>query len=164
MRHTDKTKSRLSKSRKGKNNPFYGRKHTEASKEKMRRWSREKNNSRKYDLSPMSIVIPEGNTLAYISGIIDADGSIRFSKNRPFVAIYNSSKPLMDWACETIGATISAVDKRGRVPGYTWRISASKDVYHLCKAMLPLLIVKKEDCQKVIDFLEDKYGLEKLNS
>ena len=46
---------------------------------------------------------------------------------------------------------------------YAWNITATHDVYCLANILLPRLIVKFEDAQEIIDFLEKKYGKERLN-
>jgi len=144
--------------RKGKKNPFYGKKHSEETKRKMSKWTRKHNANRQYGLKPISVCTPNVNDLHYLAGMIDADGSIRFSKGRPFVAVYNSNKKLMSWLINTVGGRGLSEDKRGREVSYTWRIGATKDVYILCKMLEPILIVKKKDAKTALTFLDKKYG------
>lgn len=158
MIHTKETKSKISKSRKGENNPFYGKKHTPETRAKLSANLKKYNQNRTYDLKDISIKIPDINDLHYLAGMIDADGSIRFSKGRPFVAVYNSNNELMNWIINKVGGTISGKDKRGREISYTWRVGATRNVYLLCVALMPILKVKKNDADIVIKHLIEKYG------
>lgn len=158
MKHTDKSKKSLSEMRKGENNPFYGKKHSPETRKKLAANLKKYRENRTYDLKDCSISIPNENDLYYLAGMIDADGSIRFAKGRPFVAVYNVSKPLMDWIIKNIGGSITGKDKRGREISYQWKIMAAKDVYSLCICLLPILKIKQEDAKKAINHLKEKYG------
>lgn len=158
MKHTDETKKKLSNQRKGKKNPFYGKKHTPETRKKLAENLKKYRENRTYDLKDISISIPKKNDLHYLAGIIDADGSIRFTKGRPFIAIYNVSKPLMNWVIKNVGGSITGKDKRGREVSYQWKIMAAKDVYALCTHLIPILKIKQEDAIKAINHLKEKYG------
>jgi hypothetical protein len=159
MRHTEESKNRLSEMRKGKNNPFYGKKHTAEAKEKMRKATKEYNIKRQYSLGPRTIKEIEDRDLMYLAGMVDADGSIRFRKDKyPFVAVYNQSEDLMKWLTTIIGGKVTGKDKRGRKPSYQWTVQGARDVFFLCYSLLPNLIVKGEDAIKVIIYLDNKYG------
>lgn len=83
MKHTEETKRKLSEMRKGKKNPFYGKTHTEEAKRKMALATRRRNLSTgQYNLAQQKVTIPKGGALAYFAGLIDADGSIRFVKEK----------------------------------------------------------------------------------
>lgn len=157
MVHTEETKARLSKMRKGKANPFYGKKHTDATKMLMRKHTKAMNDRGKFSLKSPSIKVILNDDLYYLAGLLDGEGSIRFVKGRPFVAIYNTHKGVIDWVINTVGGCIGGIDKRGRVPAYQWKITSAADVYTLCKMLLPILKIKKEDCKVAIDFLVNKY-------
>ena len=107
MRHTDETKRKLSEMRKGEKNPFYGKKHSPETKAKIAQWTREFNASRQYELNPLSITIPIEPDLSYIAGIVDGEGSIRFHRERPFIAIYNTDTRLMDWLQKKLGGHVN---------------------------------------------------------
>ncbi len=164
MVHSESTRRKLSEMRKGKNNPFYGKHHTAAAKLKMANWTRRQNAKREYDLNPVSVRVPKNKMwLGYLAGMVDADGSIRSRRGRPFVAVYNTNKRLMGFLCQEIGGKITGTDMRGRVPSYAWQVQAARDVYLLCRSLAPILLVKDGDALTVIDFLEKKYGKDKLN-
>jgi len=158
MHHTEATKQKLSAMRKGAANPFFGKKHTPETRAKLASHLRSCSTNRTYDISPLSLMIPRDNDLAYLAGIIDGEGSIRFRRGRPFVAIYNSDANLKQWVKDKTGIDPTWQDFRGRVPGWQWCISAAADVYLLCDRLTPFLVVKKADAMAAMDHLDSKYG------
>lgn len=164
MEHTQKTKDGLSKMRAGKNNPFYNCTHTEEAIARIRAASGERSSKGRYTPRESRIKIPnDAISLGYLAGIIDGEGSIRFRKDRPFVAVYNTSMDLMNWLIDHVGGGITGVDRRGRELSYQWSISAAREVYLLCNSIDYLLIIKRNDAVDAITFLEEKYGVEVLN-
>lgn len=163
MKHTEETKQKLSKIRKGNKNPFFGKKHTPETIAKMRA-SCKQNCKGRLDLADVSIKLPTDLfDLGYFAGIIDGEGSIGLRKQRTFVAVYNNDATLMRWLEENIGGNVGwDADKRGREPNHQWNISAARDVHYLCKTMLPYLKIKKTVAQETMTYLENKYG-ERLN-
>lgn len=163
MKHTTETKLKLSKIRKGKKNPFYGRKHSPETIAKIRA-SCKQNCKGRLDLADISIKIPTNSfDLGYLAAIIDGEGSIGFRKKLTFAAVYNNNRDVMVWLKDTVGGNVKwNADKRGREPNHQWTIGAAKDVHFLCKKMHPYLKIKKEDAQNVITYLEQKYG-DRLN-
>lgn len=163
MKHTEQTRQKLSRIRKGNKNPFYGRRHTPETIAKIRA-SCKQNCKGQLDLADVSIKLPvEPFDLGYLAGIIDGEGSIGLRRQRTFVAVYNNDATLMRWLESNIGGNVGwDADKRGREPNHTWSISAARDVYYLCVTMLPYLKIKKTDAQDVTTYLEQKYG-ERLN-
>lgn len=158
MVHTEATKQHLRSIRAGEKNPFFGKKHLPEAKGKMSKWTKDRNAKRQYEIRKLSIKIPTTTDLYYLAGIIDGEGSIKFKKGRPFIAVYNTNKLLMAWLIHTIGGTYRDADKRGRKVCYTWTISATRDVYALCIALWEALIIKQDDADEVINHLKNKYG------
>jgi len=162
MIHSEATKQKLSQMRKGHNNPFYGHHHTEETKQKISQRVSIFNSQRQYQIQPTKIKIPEGDCLAYLAGFCDADGSIRFvkmhGKPRPFVAFYNSNVEVITWIKSVLGHASIQKHNKGRELVQSVRVDAANDVYALTLALLPFLIVKRQDALKVINFLENKYG------
>jgi hypothetical protein len=160
MRHTAESKAHLSEMRKGDKNPFFGRKHTPETKAKLAKILRENRPGVGFGLSPGKVRIPEGVALGYFAGLVDGEGSVRFiRKIRPFVAVYNTEKRIMDWLQENVGGKASEVKARkGRKPMWHWRIDATRDVYKICVSIRHLLLAKQDDADIVIRFLETKYG------
>lgn len=158
MRHTDETKRKLSEMRSGERNPMYGRKHTPEALRRIGLASQATNARRQYLPMPQRVRIPDTETLAYVAGLVDADGSIRFSKRRPFIAIYNTSVPLIDWLVATFGCGNLANGNMGREQVVCWRLDRARDVYALVSAIQPRLIVKAADAVVVLAHLREKYG------
>ena len=148
----------MSQMRRGEKNPFYGRKHTPETRRRLAEILRINAGKRTYELAAPKIRVPSGDDLAYLAGIVDGEGSARFGRGRPFLAIYNSDPHLKRWLKAQTGISARETDRRGRVPGWTWRIDAARDLHRICAALLPLLIVKQADVQVVMDHLEQKYG------
>lgn len=163
MRHTAETKAHLSAIRQGSANPFYGRTHTaefgedQAARNRMRTGPR--------DPLPQQIVIPDKALCAYLAGLIDADGSIRFktdhstrTKNRrPFVTVYNTSRELIDWLMATLGHGCVAHGNLGREQVLSWTVQGARDVYALLTAIRPWLIIKSADADTALWYLREKY-------
>jgi hypothetical protein len=164
VRHTPETKAKLSEMRRGERNPFYGRRHTPEARAKISAATRHRNltGQRAYEPSPQRIVLPGEDTLAYVAGLVDADGSIRFSGGRPFIAIYNTNASLIAWLVETFGYGCLSNGNMGREQVRAWRLSAARDVYALVGALRPRLIVKAEDADIALAWLRDKYGWEEV--
>jgi len=158
MKHTDATKNKLSDMRRGSNNPFYGKKHTEETRRYLGEILRRYRGNRQYDINPPTIIIPSGYDLAYFAGLVDGEGSIRFRRFRPFIALYNTDAVLFEWVQEKTGITPHWVDNRGRVPVWHWYVQSAKNVYTLGKALAPFLVVKQADVQAALAALEGKYG------
>lgn len=150
--------------RKGARNPFYGRHHTRATKKKMAMVTRRFNLNRTYDICPISIRIPQRRD--YFVALIDGEGSIRFRFHRgnkhPFVAIYNGNRKLRAWLFRNTGRMPAWTDRRGRVAGWTWNVSAAADVYLICSQLLTDFVVKQADAARALKFLLKKYGEYKL--
>lgn len=162
MRHTATTKAKLSEMRRGERNPFFGRKHTPETRAKIAESTRHRNltGKRSYAPAPQRITLPDESTLAYVAGLVDADGSIRFSGGRPFIAVYNTSQELIAWLVNTFGYGCLSNGNMGREQVVCWRLGAARDVYALVSAIRPRLIVKAGDADIVLAWYREKYGEE----
>lgn len=159
MRHTDATRAKLSEMRRGPRNPFFGRKHTEETKAKIAERTRINNLTRRYEPAPQRVVLPDEMTLAYVAGLVDADGSIRFARGRPFAGIYNTNRGLIDWLVATFGCGNLSNGNMGREQVVCWRLDRARDVYAFVSAIRPRLIVKAADADAALAYLREKYGL-----
>lgn len=146
--------------RRGERNPMFGRKHTPEALALIGAGARVTNARRQYVPVPQRIVIPDETTLAYIAGLVDADGSIRFRKGRPFVSIYNTNTDLIAWLMRTLGHGSVSNGNLGREQVVAWSIQAARDVYALVTAIRPWLIVKADDADAALAHLLEKYGEE----
>lgn len=105
---------------------------------------------------------PSETDCAYLAGLIDGEGTIiiRTVRHRYYsllLAVYNTNAPVLDWIATTFGATKSAVyrnhQREGRVPGYAWTAQSFR-AYHVLRATLPYLQIKKEQALLGIEFQE----------
>lgn len=163
MKHTQETRSKLSEMRKGKSNPFFGKKHSPETIAKIK--ARCKQNCKgRLDLAPKKIKIPCGYDLGYLVGLIDGEGTIDWLRDRPAVKVYNQNHDVMNWLLSKVGGSVSwNADKRGRQPTHCWQIASARDVYALCCVVGQHLLVKSTNASFVIQKLLLKYGEEKLN-
>lgn len=165
MRHTQATRERLSALHSGERNPFFGLTHTPEVRARLSENARHRNRSRTYEPAPRRIALPDEATLAYVAGLIDADGSIRFKTDhstqkrrpRPRVVIYNTSRPLIEWWLETFQHGSVTNGNKGREQVLAWSIAGARDVYALLAAVRPWLIVKGADADIALVFLREKY-------
>lgn len=159
MRHTEEKKAKLSAMRRGSNNPFYGKKHTPEVLEGMRNRARALNANRTYAVQPQRLITPTSDAIrGYLAGMIDADGSIRFRKKTlPFVCVYNTYAPLLDWLRETLGCGSIYKTTKGREQVQCWQTTAARDLFALLTSIRPFLIVKASDADAVLAFLREKY-------
>lgn len=157
MKHSRKTIAKLSAMRTGYRNPFYGRHHSDEFKAAQSARTRAYNATRQYEPSPQSIVAPSGPVAAYLAGMIDADGSVRFKRGRPFVSVYNTNVPLIDWLSKTLGGGTVSKGNMGRKQVFAWTITAARDVFALLCAVRPLMIVKASDADAALKFFQGKY-------
>lgn len=159
MVHTLETRKKLSEMRTGEKNPFFGKKHTPEMRKHLAKMLRSYTSKRTYDITAPTVQVPKSkHDLAYLAGIIDGEGSIRYRSKRPFIGIYNGSESLKEWLREHTGIDPRWTDFRGRVPGWQWIVQSASNVYVLCVALAPWLIVKRGEADDVIANLESKYG------
>lgn len=104
--------------------------------------------------------------IAYLAGIIDGEGSIyigNFSHNKktgtPYyqtnIEVTNTDENLINWLMINIGGrrntyTFKQTPKNSRRTVYRW-IVAGELLTHLCHLLLPYLIIKKRQCQIMIE-------------
>ena len=103
--------------------------------------------------------------LAYMAGIIDGEGTICFVESKtakygrvPTIGIANTSLELLRWIEKVFGGNINRKPVKGknRKPQYQWRCRAMREVLILGEAILPLLVVKKDACKRVIAFCKKR--------
>jgi hypothetical protein len=103
---------------------------------------------------------------AYLAGLFDGEGSVNiFKQSRSYMAysayfieisIGNTHEGVLNWVLEKFGGRV-AHNSDHRTAGsrkvWRWRAS-SNEAYEILVAMLPYLIVKKEQAQLAIEFRE----------
>lgn len=104
--------------------------------------------------------------IAYLAGIIDGEGSIyigNFSSNpktgtlhyQTNMEVTNTDEKLIDWLMDNIGGrrtkyTHKQTPKNSRRDVYRWMVSGDL-LTHLCHLLLPYLIIKKRQCEIMIN-------------
>lgn len=109
---------------------------------------------------------PTRAELAYIAGLIDAEGCFRIKnwqpkrkgRNRSYVIsleIGNTKFPIFPWLIERFGGSViyRRPTTSRRNPMIIWSIS-SNSLYQFCKNVCPFLRVKKERCEKLMEFYQ----------
>jgi hypothetical protein len=160
MKHSQATIRLLSRMRRGKNNPFFGKKHSQETIARMReRAARMKYHERRtYDLQPVTIAKLTAEGWAYLVGIVDGEGSIAMKREQPQISVYNGCLPLMKYLASAIGGAYRVADRKGRSPNYCWNIGGVRNVYFAINELIPFLIIKRDVALNVRKRLQDKYG------
>ena len=108
-------------------------------------------------------------SIAYLAGMIDADGYIGITKAKPVtgntknprygltVNVTNTSKQLMDWLVENFGGKVYT---RKHLPGVNWKttynwIVTFGNASELLKLVEPFLVVKREQALLGIELIRD---------
>lgn len=161
FRHSEETKRKLSDMRRGERNPFYGRTHTAEFKAARREETRAKNAAHQYEPAERKAKPLGFGTCAYLAGLIDADGSVGFyqarGQDRPYLSIYNTHRPLMEWLVEETGCGSLSNGNMGREQVVQWRTSAARDLHALLYQIRPFMRVKGERADAVLRWLREKY-------
>jgi hypothetical protein len=105
---------------------------------------------------------------AYIAGFIDGEGSILWNedkpKTNPAIFIANTDRGVLEWVKKRfIKGGLSIHKRKYRNPKYKplyqFYIHGIKNVYDILRAIIPYLVIKKAQAQKVVKFLKRKYDL-----
>lgn len=100
--------------------------------------------------------IPKEKTkLAYLAGLIDADGCIRINKeNRIQIDVTNTQLGMIEWVKENFGGRIAFEEKSKKFDGwsdcYRIEIRKTKDVVKILEAIKPYLTIKQEKADELI--------------
>ena len=108
----------------------------------------------------------ENNILNYFAGIVDGEGTIGVSKAKrnnkrgfaynPFFSITNTHLPMLEYIQKHIGGRIVFLDDRTLCYSLTFN---SKVMKELLPELIPLLIIKREQAEIVLKFLQKKEEL-----
>lgn len=111
------------------------------------------------------IVLPSKADLNYLAGILDGEGCLDISRSLPSknrrnpyhwirVAVSNTDERLIVWLQRTFGGSISKPSKRiGRRQSWAWSITGGAAAV-LIREVSPLLIVKSEQADVLLEFAE----------
>jgi len=106
--------------------------------------------------------LTEGEKM-WISGCIDCDGSIGFSKSRTYlyasVTFYNNNKQIVDNMSKLLGSKTYKYKHNTKLKAnqefyYQTKVGSKKKVENLLKLLIPYLIVKKDKAIEVVQWLE----------
>lgn len=110
------------------------------------------------------IQIPTDETvLAYLAGLIDADGDISIGLNRRMerlkhpsynlrVQLTNTDLELMDWLVETLGGAVHSADRHERRKTiYMWKIHG-QNAEDLLQAIEPFMRIKRKRAEVALRF------------
>lgn len=109
-----------------------------------------------------TVLIPKEKwKLHYLAGIIDGEGAIKLQKSRgsrhgahPRLWVKNTDKKLVEWLHKTFGGHMN-FERRLRTKWsdiWIWSVHSTFDLTQLLPLVLPYLIVKREDAEKVLEF------------
>ena len=103
---------------------------------------------------------------AYMAGIMDGEGTFyigNYSGNRKngdkhyqtVIAICSTDKCLIDWLFEIFGGstrqyTPNQMAKNARKQVYRWQATSNR-LTHICKEILPYLVIKRRQCEIMIE-------------
>jgi hypothetical protein len=96
---------------------------------------------------------------AYLAGIFDGEGTIGYydfrNRHESTVMITNADPRLMSWLLERIGYgnvhTVKKAYHRRKHIVHHWRISNRPRVYEFLEAIVPYLIVKKDQAELLLN-------------
>lgn len=99
----------------------------------------------------------------YLAGIIDGEGCIAIGAGQKetcinynaLVLVQNTSKVLIDWLQHNFGGQVylSKKETERTKAAWMWRITKKKDIEILLLAVLPYLIVKREQAKILLNFV-----------
>jgi hypothetical protein len=99
----------------------------------------------------------------YLAGILDGEGCLTIGAGQKetctnynsIVAVQNTSKKLIDWLQAKFGGSVylSKKETEKTKAAYMWRILKKKDIEILLLAVLPYLVVKREQAKILLEFV-----------
>jgi len=100
---------------------------------------------------------------AYLAGIIDGEGCITIGAGKretctnynAIICVQNTSKNLIDWIQSKIGGQVylSKKETDKNKAAWMWRFTKKKDIELLLLAILPYLVVKREQAKILLNFV-----------
>lgn len=101
--------------------------------------------------------------LAYLAGLIDADGCFQIAGNgnprclRPNIQVIMTHEPTIRWMAELWGASCTSWAEHRRAEHHKPQfrtVLTGERAADLCQLLLPFMITKKEQAKLIIEFVE----------
>ena len=99
----------------------------------------------------------------YLAGILDGEGCVTVGAGRretcinynPIVVVQNTSKQLIDWLHKTFGGQVylSKKETSKTKTAWAWRITKKRSIETLLLAVLPYILVKREQAKLLLTFV-----------
>lgn len=98
----------------------------------------------------------------YLAGIIDGEGCITIGAGRKatctnynsIIMITNTNKKLIDWLQQQFGGNYYKIPAQGNCKeAYRWRFLKQKEIEKLLLAVLPYLIIKRQQAITLLEFV-----------
>ena len=100
---------------------------------------------------------------AYLAGIIDGEGCLTVGAGKKetcinynaIILVQNTSRKMIDWLQSKFGGQVylSKKETEKTKAAWMWRITKKKDIEILLLAVLPYLIVKREQAKVLLNFV-----------
>lgn len=98
----------------------------------------------------------------YLAGIIDGEGCITIGAGRKetctnynsIIMVTNTNKKIIDWLQQQFGGNYYKIPASGNCKeAYRWRFLKQKEIEKLLLAILPYLIIKREQAIVLLEFV-----------
>lgn len=107
----------------------------------------------------------ERETMAYIAGLIDGDGSIILSKMattkrgvqyRPVLQVHNSKRGMPAFIQKILGGTLASdkPKKQGNKTIWKWMLQGKEGCLFALEKLIPCLVIKKDSATALFEFLK----------
>jgi len=118
-------------------------------------------------LRPNRVVIPPDPAIcAYLAGLLDGEGSIKAYSHGARATIANTNADVLIWIARNTGVpTLYKRKMRAALgyprqvkPIYIWEVRRVFELRTFLNAVLPYLIIKRADAEKVLSYCNRKIG------
>jgi hypothetical protein len=149
--------------RKGAANPFFGHRHTAATKAKQSKATRAFNlTRRKYELKVRSVPELSERAALYLAGLLDGKGTLGKCGRRWCVSIYATDPQWLNALKDMYGGTCCKAGTTPRRALFVWQATSSRDVFYILSRVLPYLKRYNAKAQAILADLQQEYGAASL--
>lgn len=108
------------------------------------------------DLNERLLTVP-ATSWAYLAGIVDGEGHFSACRtSNVFGIVVKMAEPeVIRWLHGEFGGMTASIDRSaiGRRTLYRWSLQRGRDVRYACGAMLPFLVLKRDECEATLRYL-----------